>query len=149
MVTTLGKVLNKIKSTVPSIYMETVYLAISVYVKIQSIHTKMLCTYEQDLGSCSDTNRYFFPLLRYLVEHSKVKGHKGHSWWLVCSAHRRVSRIPVPTTQCQPWPLVIMKTAIPKIPPKSIQEAPGFYTNCQNFSNPNCVFFASRPSSNS
>lgn len=40
MVTTLGKVLNKIKSSIPSIYMEAVFLAISVYVEIQSIMQK-------------------------------------------------------------------------------------------------------------
>lgn len=74
MVTTLGKVLNKIKSSIPSIYMEAVFLAISVYVEIQSIHAKTLCIYVQDLGSCSDTNRCFFPLLGYLVEHSRVNG---------------------------------------------------------------------------
>lgn len=54
--TTLGKVLNRIKSSLPSIYMERVFLAISVYDEIQN---KMLCIYVQDLGSCSDTSRCF------------------------------------------------------------------------------------------
>lgn len=52
MVATLGKVLNKIKSNLPSVYMEAVFLANSVYVKAQSIHAKVLLFLcKPDLGS--------------------------------------------------------------------------------------------------
>lgn len=45
MVTTLDKILNKIKSSLLSIYMKVVFLANSVDVKIQGIHAKNALIY--------------------------------------------------------------------------------------------------------
>lgn len=68
MVTTLGKVLSKIKNNLPSVYIEVVFLANSVYIKIQSSHAEMLCIYMQGLGShCRHLHTGVFFLYRNVL----------------------------------------------------------------------------------
>lgn len=93
MVTTLGKVLNKIKSNLPSIYMETAFLANAVSVKIQSIHAKMLCVYMRDSCAAETFTSESFYLHTNVWQYIQTS---NNMWDSLCRT-LQVSSIPGPT----------------------------------------------------
>lgn len=102
MVTTLGKVLTKIKSSLSSIYMKVVFLANSVYVKTLSIPAKVLlfqCKLYLGPG-LRHLQTDIFPPRECLARHSKVTVLRDILQDGDSPAHHRVAGIQGPPTKC-------------------------------------------------